>query len=128
MSHPVGMRLAPLVVVLLLQIVGCDRKPERPPNVVLIVVDTLRADHVGAYGGSTPTPAMDEVARRGVRFEQAFAHAPMTGPSHGSMFTGKLPRQHGLLINGRSLPPANDTMAEILQAKGYRTAAFVSLQ
>lgn len=128
MSHLVGMRLAPFVAVLLLQIVGCDREPERPPNVVLIVVDTLRADHVGVYGGSAPTPAMDEVARRGARFERAFAHAPMTGPSHGSMFTGRVPRQHGLLINGRSLPPANDTLAEILHTKGYRTAAFVSLQ
>jgi arylsulfatase A-like enzyme len=104
-----------------------DAPPSRP-NVVLIVVDTLRADHVGAYGGAVATPAMDALAARGVRFDAAYAHAPMTAPSHASMFTGQMPREHGVLNNGQPFDPPGATLAEVLHDRGYRTAAFVSLE
>jgi arylsulfatase A-like enzyme len=120
--------LAGVVGVCLLLASACeDTKPSRP-NVVLIVVDTLRADHVGAYGGAVATPAMDAIAEGGARFDAAYAHAPMTAPSHASMFTGLMPRQHGLLNNGRRFDPPGETLAEVLRAAGYQTAAFVSLE
>lgn len=102
--------------------------PPPRPNVVLMVVDTLRADHVGAYGSPVPTPAMDAMAEKGVRFDAAYAHAPMTAPSHASMFTGRMPREHGVLNNGQPFDPSEATLAEALRARGYRTAAFVSLE
>ena len=68
-------------------------------NVLLVVVDTLRADHVGSYGGRARTPNMDALARSGVRFERAYSHIPLTGPSHASLFTSLLPRAHGVRNN-----------------------------
>ena len=63
-------------------------------NVVLIVIDTLRADHLGAYGGDVETPNMDALAQRGVLFEHAYSHIPITVPSHSSMFTSLIPTEH----------------------------------
>lgn len=76
-----------------------------PPvrNLLLIVVDTLRADHVEAYGGAVDTPVMDGLAARGVLFERAYSHIPITGPSHSSLFTGLLPFDHGVRNNDQIL-------------------------
>ena len=66
------------------------------PNVLLVTIDTLRADHVGCYGDARrSTPTLDALAHRGVRFETAVAHVPLTGPSHASILTGHTPLGHG---------------------------------
>jgi arylsulfatase A-like enzyme len=103
---------------------ACSR--DRAPNVVLISVDTLRADALGSYGGPLPTPAFDRLAREGALFEQAFAPAPATATSHATLFTGQEPQRHGVLRNGESLPDAANALAEVFRANGYRTGAFVS--
>jgi choline-sulfatase len=98
------------------------------PNVLLVTIDTLRADHVGCYGyTSATTPAIDGLAKRGVRFETAVAHAPLTGPSHASILTGQIPLGHGFRNNsGFTLSPQVRTAAERFRQGGYRTAGFVS--
>ena len=101
--------------------------PDRP-NVLLVTIDTLRADHVGCYGyRDASTATIDALAKRGVRFETAVAHVPLTGPSHASILTGQLPLGHGFRNNsGFTLSPGVKTAAEDFRRAGYRTAAFVS--
>jgi len=95
-------------------------------NLVVVTVDTLRADRVGAYGfEGARTPAMDGLARRGTRFARAFSHVPLTLPSHCTLFTGLLPLSHGVRDNGERLGPAPRTLAEIARGQGYAAAAFV---
>ena len=96
-------------------------------NVLLIVVDTLRADHVGAYGSKHATPNIDGLAARGVTFKRTYSHIPITGPSHSSLFTALLPFEHGVHNNGQILDPQFQTLAEILGDDGRSTAAVVSL-
>ena len=98
------------------------------PNVLLVTIDTLRADHVGCYGAAAAsTPTLDALARRGVRFETAVAHVPLTGPSHASILTGHTPPAHGFHNNGGFvLSPSVKTAAEDFRQAGYRTAAFIS--
>src|SRR5512143_4164606 len=98
------------------------------PNVLLVTIDTLRADRVGCYGyAGAATPVLDALAARGVRFTTAIAHAPLTAPSHASILTGLLPLGHGVRDNGSFvLPPSPTTVAEAFHGAGYRTAAFVS--
>jgi len=98
-----------------------------PPNLILIVVDTLRADHVSRYGGTAPTPNIDKLAAAGVLFKRTYAHAPITGPSHASMFTSLLPASHGVHNNAQLLNDSMLTLAEILRSRSWHTAAFVSL-
>ena len=99
--------------------------PSGSPNVLLIVLDTVRADHLSLYGYSRPTtPNLEKLAQRGIRFDQARAAAPWTLPSHANMFTGKWP--HELDIKwmcplGEEAP----TLAEYLGSLGYATAGFV---
>ena len=96
------------------------------PNVVLITLDTLRADRLGCYGNArVQTPSLDALAARGVRFSHAVCQIPETGPSHMSILSGRYPQVHGARANGQRPSPA-DTMATILSGRGYRTAAFVS--
>lgn len=98
----------------------------RRPHVLLISIDTLRADHLGSYGHDRPTsPHLDQLAAEGVRYERAMAPTPWTLPSHGAMLTGVDPYLLGLTAQWRYLPPQVPTLAERLQATGYRTAAFV---
>lgn len=95
-------------------------------NLLIITVDTLRADHLGIYGyEKIETPNMDALGRNGVLFSQAFCHVPLTLPSHCSLFTGTLPLFHGVRDNGYRLPEFNTTLAQIMQGNGYETAAFV---
>ena len=116
--------LLPLLAVWLLSGAGCGTPP--PPNVVLVSVDTLRADALGSYGGPVATPAFDGLARDGVLFDQAIAPASQTAPSHATLFTGLEVLHHGSLRNGVPLDGAVETLAEILGGAGYATAAFVS--
>ena len=96
-------------------------------NVLLVTVDTLRRDRVGAYGsGAQLTPTIDRLAASGVRFTRAFSHAPMTLPAHASIFTGRIPVGHGVRTNGTYRVPAGvPTLATVLKDAGYRSGAFV---
>ena len=96
------------------------------PNVLLISVDTLRADHLGPYGGEVETPFADALGEGGVVFERAVSHVPITLPSHASIFTGRYPLAHEVRDNGSyRLSDRETTVAEALQSVGYRTAAFL---
>jgi arylsulfatase A-like enzyme/predicted Zn-dependent protease len=108
----------------LLAAVACTPSIDR---VVLISVDTLRADHVGCYGASRAhTPTLDAVARRGVRFDAAVSPAPLTLPSHATLLTGLDPPQHGVRDNSVfSLAEEIPTLAERFREAGFATAAFV---
>jgi len=98
------------------------------PNLLLITIDTLRADRLGVYGyESIETPAIDRLAGEGVRFERAVTAAPTTLPSHASILTGATPPRHGLRDNAAGvLAPAATTLAEKFQERGFQTGAFVS--
>ena len=97
------------------------------PNVLLVTIDTLRADRLGCYGyARASTPTLDALAARGVRFATAVAHVPLTTPSHASILTGLTPLRHGVRDNGQVLPAQVPTLAEAFRGAGYRTAAFVS--
>jgi len=117
-----------------LALLGACRKAEQAsvplarPNVVVITVDTLRADHLGCYGfAAARTPNIDALAAQGVRADRAIAATPITLPSHASIFTGLYPPAHGVRDNGMyKLPGEVETLAERLKAEGYRTQAFVS--
>ena len=100
--------------------------PSRP-NVLLLSIDTLRADHVGAYGAPQgSTPALDALAGDGLRFENAISPVPLTRPAHASLLTGLLPPEHGIRDNlPAKLDPSIPTLATRLKAEGYHTAAFV---
>src|SRR5260221_12928112 len=97
------------------------------PSVLLVTIDTLRADHVGAYGyalGATPT--IDRLAREGVLVEDAVAQVPMTRPSHACLLTGRYPFEHGLRDNASGpLAAATPTLASLMRARGYDAGAFV---
>jgi arylsulfatase A-like enzyme len=96
------------------------------PNILLVTLDTTRADHTSAYGYSRPTtPRLAELAQQGVRFASAYAPMATTLPSHTSMFTGLLPRTHGALKNGLPIDPKLRLLSETLGSAGYKTAAFL---
>lgn len=107
-------------------LLGCGAPPA-PARVVLVTIDTLRADRVGVYGGPAgATPHLDELAARGAVFEVAVAPTPVTLPSHASLMTGKPPPFHGVRDNSTfRLEETHATLAERLQAEGFATAAFV---
>lgn len=96
-------------------------------NLLLVTIDTVRADHVGVYGArDAQTPTLDALAARGVRFEHAETAVPITGPSHATILTGLYPPVHGVRDNiVFSLDPRHRTLATRLKGAGYRTAAFV---
>ncbi len=100
--------------------------PPRKPDVFLVTIDTLRADHVHCYGYErVQTPAIDALARDGIRFTQAFTPSPITNTSHTSILTGLLPSSHGVTDFGVPLSPLHPTWAELLHQQGYHTAAFI---
>jgi arylsulfatase A-like enzyme len=105
------------------------RSPVKPNlNLILITLDTTRADHLGCYGYKDAlTPTLDKLARQGVVFERAYTPAPFTLPAHASMHTGLYPYQHGLFNNGmNALNLKLPTLAESLAHAGYATGAFVA--
>jgi arylsulfatase A-like enzyme/Tfp pilus assembly protein PilF len=101
---------------------------DRDFNVILVTVDTLRADKIGCYGNPfVRTPAMDALAAGGIRFENCISQTPLTLPSHTTIMTGTLPPFHGVRDNGGFVVPAElVTMAETFKARGYDTGAFVA--
>jgi len=106
---------------------GLDAASSHPsrPSILLVTLDTTRADAVGRAGGPAKTPALDDLAARG-RTLDGWATAPMTLPSHASMLTGLYPSEHRVHENARVLDPGVPLLAERLSGAGYRTAAFVS--
>ena len=98
-----------------------------PPNVLLITIDTVRADRIGAYGyAKAATPVMDRLAREGVRFADATTQAPLTGPAHAALLTGLYPARIGVRDNATTpVPDSATTAAELFKARGYRTGGFV---
>ncbi|MFN7979613.1 MAG: sulfatase-like hydrolase/transferase [Vicinamibacterales bacterium] len=115
--------------------IGCGG-PSSPPaparvtarHLVVVTIDTLRADRLGAYGNtSVPTPNIDRLAREGARALDATTHVPITRPSHTSLFTARYPSEHGVRDNiARPLAADVPTLAELLHGQGFATAAFVS--
>ena len=99
-----------------------------PPSVLLLTLDTTRADALGAFGGrGARTPVLDALAARGTRWEQAISSTPLTLPAHSSLFTGLAPPEHGVEDNSSTvLPKSLPTLAEAFSARGYATAAFVA--
>jgi len=128
-------RLAPVfwILILIASVLGQRATPRKStaltkasPDIFLVTIDTLRADHVGCYGyKQIETPALDALAADGVRFENAFTHSPITNTSHTSILTGLLPSVHGVTDFGVPLSPQHTTWAELLKKKGYQTAAFI---
>ena len=97
-------------------------------NVILITLDTTRADKLGCYGcGQVATPVIDGFAKRGLRFEECIAQTPLTLPSHTSIMSGTFPLYHGVRDNGGFIVPTElETMAEVFKKDGYQTGAFVA--
>jgi hypothetical protein len=128
-----------LVLLFLTAMVSC-RSPIYPgaakPNVLLITIDTLRADHLSCYGYATPTsPFLDQLASEGVRFENAYSACSWTAPSMASLFTALYPRQHGVrhgvveektIMRQEYLDDRFLTLAELMKAAGYETFAVHS--
>jgi len=118
--------IAALVYVFYPRTAVADLHPIPNQNVLLVTIDTLRADALGSYGGHAATPALDALAAAGVRFDFAHAHAVLTLPSHASILTGEYPFQHGVRDNsGYRLGPDARTAATLLKRAGYVTGAFV---
>ncbi|MGB5398637.1 MAG: sulfatase [Thermoanaerobaculia bacterium] len=116
-----------LCLLIALLAIGC-RPDAPPPNVILISLDTLRADHVGAAGYSRDTtPNLDRLAAEGTLFLNNYSQAPNTAPSHTSILTSLYPSVHGVFKHGQVLDPEVETLPEVFQQAGYRTAAFTQL-
>jgi arylsulfatase A-like enzyme/Tfp pilus assembly protein PilF len=95
-------------------------------NILLVTIDTLRADALGAYGGRATTPNLDKLAAHGARFDFAHAHAVVTLVSHASILTGRYPYEHGIRDNtGYRLSPRQPTAATLLKSRGFATGAFI---
>jgi len=108
---------------------GCRPAPPAYDNIVLVTIDTLRADHLGAYGYPRPTsPYLDQLGREGVVFWHAVAASSHTAPSHATILTALYPEQHRVLVNGQELDPQIPALASIAADAGIRTAGFVSVR
>ena len=116
-----------LMLVCACVVMGSCTESRRPPNILLISIDSLRSDHLGSYGYFRNTsPNLDKLAAEGARFETAIAPSPWTLPSHVTMLTGRHPAAHGVTTNRRRLGEDIPTLAEVLRVAGYATAGFVS--
>ncbi|MBA3948657.1 MAG: sulfatase-like hydrolase/transferase, partial [Acidobacteria bacterium] len=125
--------MKPLIALTALGLLGLlaevqPRADAPPSGVLLVTIDTLRADRIGAYGHKEArTPVLDALAVRGVRFADATAHAPLTHPSHAGIMTGRYPGAFGIKLNGMTpLPAEAVTLAERFQASGRATGAVVA--
>lgn len=129
-------RLCPALVALLASI-SCSGEPtpqESLPHILVVTIDTLRADHLGCYGYFRDTsPVLDRLAEESLLFERCFTPVAQTQPSHASLFTGLAPHEHGVLANVQSKrtytrAPGAVSFAEVLGSLGYDTAAFVAAE
>ncbi len=119
----------------LLAVLVAAATSERPkpadglPNIVLVTIDTLRADHLSSYGYHLKTsPRIDQLAAEGARFENVHTVIPLTGPAHSSLFTSRYPQEHGARTNGTAVPKHSKwlSLPQIFRHFGYHNAAFVS--
>jgi arylsulfatase A-like enzyme/Tfp pilus assembly protein PilF len=120
--------LGPVLVVLALCAQTAPAAQRTPrPNVLLVTLDTTRADRIGAYGYTlADTPVLDRLAREGVRFADATSQSPLTAPAHAALLTGQYPGRLGIRNNASSpIPDSAVTLAESLRGAGYRTGAFI---
>lgn len=129
MALPARSRLRPLLLpCLALLASACAREPAPLRQIVLVTLDTLRADHLACYGYPRATaPFLSRLASEGVVFEAAFTASAHTAPSHATLFTGRFPYQHGLRENGASLPAGQPTLPALLAARGFATAGFAGV-
>ncbi len=112
---------------LLLALGGCDGAPREPVSILLVTLDTTRPDHLSYHGYGRPTsPTLDALAARGAWFDEAWAQAPVTGPSLASVLTARRAPVTGVRGNAEKLPADLPTLATVAQGAGLRTAAFVS--
>jgi arylsulfatase A-like enzyme len=116
-----------LTGLLLACLAGCRQQGAGPPSILLVTLDTTRADRIGAYGrDGARTPTLDRLARQGILFERAIAPTPITLPSHASILTGVYPVAHGVRDNAVfALAPEARLVSEVLAERGWRSAAFV---
>ncbi|PYY10029.1 MAG: hypothetical protein DMG69_08455 [Acidobacteria bacterium] len=119
-----------IVAFVLFTVAGSRSQVNQPkkiqPDMFLVTIDTLRADHVHCYGYSQiSTPALDSLANDGIRFDRAFTPSPLTNTSHTTILTGLLPSAHGVTDFAVPLATAHATWAELLRKQGYQTAAFI---
>lgn len=125
--RPAGLLFSAIVACGLLE-AACARRPETRPDILFVVIDTLRADRVGAFGYPHPTtPFLDSLAEKGFRFTNALTPLPATVPSHASMFTALHPLKHQVLKNGMGMPESPETLAEAFRRKGYHTMGAVAV-
>lgn len=127
-----GRRIAVFLLLAATVVVGASflgsRTPAQP-NVLILTVDTLRADHLGCYGATrVATPHIDRIAREGALFDNAACPMPMTRPSLSTVHTSRYPREHGVVNNAVALPSDAVTLAEVLAQAGYATAGFTSVR
>lgn len=115
------MKRVPAAVIALTLFAGAARGGD----IVLVTIDTWRADHVGYAGSAVQTPTLDSLATAGCVFEQAITAVPLTLPAHCTILTGLYPHHHGVRVNEHYLGPDAPTLAELMQKKGFTTAAFV---
>jgi len=116
-----------LQAIFLFQLASVSPGENDKPDILLVTIDTLRADHCSLYGyGRATTPTMDRLAAQGVRFDNAYAPMATTAPSHATILTSLHPLAHGVIRNGFVLADEYETLAEMLKREGYVTAAFVS--
>src|SRR4051794_9490311 len=121
-----AMRSAAAAVLALL--LGSAAPRQAPPTIVLVSIDTLRADHLGAYGYAGATsPFLDELAARGTLFEDDVVPLPNTGPSHASLLTARPPWQHGCGVSGLGIAAGVDALPAALHRAGYFTAGAVAV-
>ena len=132
MARPVPSLVAGLLLITTVLLAGCRRAPPPPPpapNVLLITLDTTRADALGCYGDENAwTPILDRLAAEGVLFERAFSTSQGTNPSHASIHTGLYVSRHRVTNNRTLLDPEATTLAEVLSSQGYATLAAVSVR
>jgi arylsulfatase A-like enzyme len=122
-------RFLVFVIVVTVNLLRQSLAAEDLPNILLITIDTLRADHLSSYGYHLRTsPVIDHLASEGVRFDRAYSVIPLTGPSHLSLFTSRYPQEHGARINGVAVPRNLRWLflPQVLQQFGYANLAFVS--
>jgi arylsulfatase A-like enzyme len=128
MAKSYSFRIALVMLIVLLLDCSADKKP-KGPNLLLITIDTLRADYLGCYGSpDVKSPEMDRLAESGILFKRHVSTSQCTNPSHVSIMTGLYPSVHQVLNNRTALAESASTLAEILQKKGYHTLGAVSVR
>ncbi|MBN1824620.1 MAG: sulfatase [Candidatus Eisenbacteria bacterium] len=125
--YPTNGRVAAAAIAAALALLSCGGEPPPRPNILLVSIESLRADHVGCYGYGRPTtPNVDRLAREGTVYRHAFSQTSWTLTSHATLFTGLYPTAHGVIEPRHRLGDSYRTLAETLAERGYQCAGFAS--